>query len=167
MNEKNTTILVIMGVSGCGKSTIGQLLAQELSIPFFDGDDYHSRANVLKMSKGKPLTDEDRTEWLQTLNQLAKENLANGAVIGCSALKRRYRKLLEESIFELVTYIYLEGTYDEIHHRMQKRSDHFMPAGLLKSQFEALEPPVDAITVSVIDPPDTIVASILKILGKK
>ncbi|MFH6604181.1 gluconokinase [Maribacter algicola] len=167
MNEANATIFFVMGVSGCGKSTIGRLLAKKLDIPFFDGDDYHSSANVAKMSNGKPLTDEDRMDWLRTLNQLAIENMAHGAVIGCSALKESYRKLLEDSIFERVTYIYLKGTYDEIHRRMQKRSDHFMPAGLLKSQFEALEPPIEAITVSIANPPDIIVEKILRTLGKK
>lgn len=166
MNKTKTGIFIVMGVSGCGKSTVGKQLAKELKVPFFDGDDYHSRSNVDKMSKGNPLTDQDRTGWLRTLNKLAKEYLTEGAVIGCSALKQRYRDLLSNSIENETVIVYLEGTYEEIYHRMQKRSDHFMPAELLKSQFEALEPPQESIKVSITQSPNQIVSAILKTIKK-
>lgn len=168
MKNTQAKIFVVMGVSGCGKTTIGKLLASALNIPFYDGDDYHSPANVNKMSKGKPLTDKDRLGWLRTLNQLAQENLSSGGgVIGCSALKKRYRELLAESIERHITYVYLEGTYEEIHRRMEQRSDHFMPSGLLKSQFETLEPPLKAVKVSITQSPEKIVHKILKTLGER
>jgi len=161
------SILVVMGVAGCGKSTIGQMLSHNLQIPFFDGDDYHSKANVAKMSEGHPLNDVDRKSWLQTLNQLAKNNFNNGAVICCSALKESYRVLLSHSIEEHMTFVYLDGTYEEILERIQKRKDHFMPPGLLKSQFDTLEPPVDAIRVFIAKSPSEITTEILSILNKK
>ena len=167
MKGNNAAIFITMGVSGCGKSTVGRLLADTLGLPFFDGDDYHSKANVAKMSKGNALNDDDRLEWLETLNQLAKENLSKGAVIGCSALKEYYRAILSNSFEEQVTYIYLEGSYEQIYNRMKKRADHFMPAGLLKSQFATLEAPQKAITVSITKSPDEIIATIMNTLGKK
>ena len=166
MNKSETGIFIVMGVSGCGKSTVGKQLAKELKVPFFDGDDYHSKSNVDKMSKGNPLTDRDRTGWLRSLNKLAKETLTKGAVIGCSALKQRYRDLLSHAIENETIFVYLEGTYEEIYHRMQKRSDHFMPAELLKSQFEALEPPQESIRVSIAQTPNQIVSAILKTIKK-
>ncbi|MCL4156262.1 UNVERIFIED_CONTAM: hypothetical protein GTU68_044905 [Idotea baltica] len=151
-----------MGVSGCGKSTISQLLANKLNLPYFDGDDFHPEENVLKMSKGHPLNDEDRQAWLQALNKLAIKHSPKGAVIACSALKEKYRVSLSESIKNTLEFVYLEGTFDEINERMQARKGHFMPAGLLKSQFETLEPPKNAIVVSIIGTPEEIVANVLK-----
>lgn len=151
-----------MGVSGCGKSTISQLLANKLNLPYFDGDDFHPESNVLKMSKGHPLNDEDRQAWLLALNKLAIEYSPKGAVIACSALKEKYRVTLCESIKDTLEFVYLEGTFDEINERMQARKGHFMPAGLLKSQFETLEPPKNAIVVSIIGTPEEIVANVLK-----
>ncbi|WP_273567168.1 gluconokinase [Maribacter halichondriae] len=160
-------ILIVMGVSGCGKSTIGKMLAHTLGVPFYDGDDYHSEKNVEKMSQGHPLNDDDRKSWLQTLNRLAKDNLNEGTVICCSALKERYRALLNHSIEQQMIFVYLDGTYEEIFERMQKRKDHFMPPGLLKSQFDTLEPPIDAIRVSIAKQPKEITSEILSILNKK
>ncbi len=160
-------ILLVMGVAGCGKSTIGQMLSDKLKVPFFDGDDYHSKKNVEKMSQGHPLNDDDRKGWLQTLNRLAKDNLSKGAVICCSALKERYRALLNHSIEQHMIFVYLDGTYEEIFERMQSRKDHFMPPGLLKSQFDTLELPSDAIRVSISKPPKEIILEILSILNKK
>jgi len=167
MKSNNSTIYIVMGVSGCGKSTVGRLLADKLDLPFFDGDDYHPKANVDKMSKGNPLNDDDRMLWLNTLNQLAIENLSKGAVIGCSALKELYRRLICRSFEKQVLYIYLEGSYEQIYNRMQKRDDHFMPAGLLESQFATLEPPKEGLKVSISKSPDTIVATIIETLNKK
>ncbi|MBM1107489.1 gluconokinase [Aurantibacter crassamenti] len=154
-----------MGVSGCGKSTISQLLADKLELPYFDGDDFHPEENVLKMSKGHPLTDDDRKAWLIALNTLAIENAKKGAVIACSALKEVYRNTLQNSVEDNLTFVYLKGTFEEINKRMQARKGHFMPAGLLKSQFETLEPPKNAITVSINDTPAEMLATILKQLA--
>lgn len=159
-------VFIIMGVSGCGKSTIGNMLATVLKLPFFDGDDYHSAENVLKMSKGNPLNDEDRLSWLQRLNTLAKEHIDSGSVIACSALKEKYRSILSKDIEDRTRFIYLKGSFEELTKRMTLRTDHFMPPGLLKSQFETLETPKDALTVSTENPPEIIVDNILKHLEK-
>lgn len=155
------TILFIMGVSGSGKSTIGKLLAERLNYPFYDGDDYHSADNIKKMAAAIPLNDNDRKGWLQTLNELAKANCREGAVITCSALKVDYRHVLSKGLEEVSTFVYLEGTFEEIFNRLQQRKDHFMPPMLLKSQFEALEPPLNAIRVSINLSPTEIVSKVL------
>ncbi len=157
MTTSGYYVYIIMGVSGCGKSTIGKLLAKELSIPFFDGDDYHPASNIQKMSEGIPLNDTDRHGWLTALNLLAKQHAAHGAVIACSALKENYRKILKKDIESKVRLIYLEGSIQEIQERLTNRKGHFMPTALLKSQFDILEPPSDAITVSISLPPEKIV----------
>lgn len=150
-----------MGVSGCGKSTIGKMLAESLHYPFFDGDDYHLEANVKKMAEGHPLTDEDRFGWLATLNQLAKKHSEKGAVITCSALKESYRALLARQLNATVRFVYLTGSFELIMQRLRQRKGHFMPPTLLKSQFETLEPPAGAIQVSIDENPQEIVAQIL------
>ena len=155
------TIYYIMGVSGSGKSTVGRLLAEELNIPFFDGDDYHPKANVEKMESGTPLNDEDRKGWLEILNELAKKNTALGAVIACSALKKAYRVRLEQGITEETQFVYLEGSFKEILDRLKAREGHFMPPALLKSQFDTLEIPVEAFTVSIELSPQHIVSKII------
>ncbi|MFK5972724.1 MAG: gluconokinase [Flavobacteriaceae bacterium] len=159
-------ILFIMGVSGSGKSTIGKLLALTLNIPFFDGDDYHSKANIEKMSLGNPLSDNDRIEWLQGINSMALKNCTRGAVIACSALKESYRLLLSEKIEEGSTFVYLKGSFEEVLDRLQQRKGHFMPINLLKSQFEVLEQPKKAIIVSIKSLPHEIVEQIKTALDK-
>jgi len=154
-------IYIVMGVSGCGKSTIGKLLANSLKMPFFDGDDFHPKANVLKMANGTPLNDQDRKGWLQALNEIAIEHKTEGAVIACSALKEAYRAQLRQNLEEQIVFAYLNGTFEEIHARLQSRQDHYMPIALLKSQFETLEPPTDSIQVSIQLSPDEIVSRIL------
>lgn len=155
------TILIVMGVSGCGKTTIARLLANEFDLPYFDGDDFHPKENVSKMSKGQPLNDSDRKGWLSALNELAITNSVLGAVIACSALKQIYRESLQKKIEDSIRFIYLEGTFEEIYQRMQERKGHFMPAELLKSQFKTLQPPKKAITVSISGSPEEILQDIL------
>lgn len=164
MKQGDSKIFFIMGVSGCGKSTIGNLLADELKIPFYDGDDYHSETNVKKMASGQPLTDNDRVDWLLRLNELALSRLGKGAIIGCSALKESYRHILEANLQENVKWIYLSGTFNDIMNRLSKRKGHFMPAALLKSQFEILEIPQNAIKVSINLPAQQLVKRILELI---
>ncbi len=153
-------VLFVMGVSGTGKSTIGTMLSESLDIPFYDGDDFHPDKNIKKMSAGLPLNDNDRKGWLEKLNALAKEQQSKGAVIACSALKERYRAILRDSIEDFVHFIYLEGSFELIKSRMERRKGHFMPGDLLKSQFETLEPPTDAINISISYAPEKIVTLI-------
>lgn len=159
--EKNNHILYVMGVSGSGKTTIGKLLAKKLGISFFDGDSYHPEANVQKMAQGHPLNDDDRRGWLERLNELAKEHENQGAVIACSALKSKYRKSLRQGI-ERIDFVYLEGSFELISKRLAERKGHFMPPGLLRSQFEALEIPDHVISVSIAATPSEIVTDIMK-----
>src|SRR5215468_12369164 len=144
-----------MGVSGSGKTTIGKKLSGNTGLPFFDGDDLHPTTNVEKMRKGQPLDDTDRAEWLARVNEIAKEQMTNkGAIIACSALKKKYREVLTSGITISVFWVFLRGDFELIEGRMKSRTGHFFPATLLTSQFEALEIPPDAITVDIQDQPD-------------
>lgn len=164
MVKTDPKIYFIMGVSGCGKSTIGSILAKELKIPFYDGDDYHSKSNVKKMASGQPLTDKDRMGWLLKLNELALARREEGAIIGCSALKESYRRILDANLQENARWIYLSGSFEDVMNRLHQRKGHFMPAELLKSQFETLEIPQKAIKVSINMPPEEIVNRILGLI---
>ncbi|GAA3803066.1 gluconokinase, GntK/IdnK-type [Cellulomonas soli] len=130
--------VVVMGVSGCGKSTVGALLAERLGVPFLDADDLHPRSNVDKMAAGVPLTDEDRLPWLRLVGEALAEAPA-GAVVACSALRRGYRDVLREAAPE-VRFVHLAGTREQLAARLTSRVDHFMPAALLDSQLATLEP---------------------------
>lgn len=165
MIRTKKNILFVIGVSGTGKSTIGKILAQELRLPFFEGDQYHSEANIKKMAGGHPLNDADRLEWLIALNKLAMEHKDTGAIIACSALKESYRALLERTIKPHVLWISLEGSYGLISERLQKRKGHFMPASLLQSQWDTFEPPKNAIKISIEPSPEEIVPQILRELA--
>lgn len=155
-------IIFIMGVSGSGKTTIGQLLAQELGLPFFDADDFHPMENVEKMKEGNPLNDEDRAPWLDNLNQLATEQLEQkGGIITCSALKEKYRIRLEDGLSESPKWIFLNGDFEMILKRMNQREGHYMPASLLQSQFDALEIPANAFEIDIALQPAAIVENIL------
>ena len=133
-----------MGVSGCGKSTVGALLAQRLGATFIEGDSLHPPGNVAKMAAGTPLTDADRVGWLQTIAaQLGGAHASDRSLVAsCSALKRSYRDTLRASAPD-VRFVYLQGDFDLLGARMAARSGHYMPASLLASQFAALEPPTD------------------------
>jgi gluconokinase len=161
--------LVVMGVSGSGKSTIGEKLAQRLGWSYEDGDRFHPPSNVAKMSAGQPLTDEDRWPWLRAIADEIDRVCEAGehAVIACSALKRAYRGVLVHGRND-VRIIYLKGTQELIASRLAQRKGHFMPPGLLASQFKTLEPPgpdENPVTVSIDAPVETIVDDIVRQLG--
>jgi carbohydrate kinase (thermoresistant glucokinase family) len=158
--EANHSVFFVMGVAGSGKSTVGRLLAEKLGIPFFDGDDYHPDQNIRKMESGIPLEDEDRFEWLNTLNELATK--ASSAVVACSALKEAYRRLLQKGIEDRSVFIFLKGNYETILQRMNERQDHFMPPELLQSQFDTLEVPDNGIQVDATLTPQKSVSFILQ-----
>jgi carbohydrate kinase (thermoresistant glucokinase family) len=158
----NPVIIYIMGVSGSGKTTIGKILSAKTTLPFFDGDDFHNTANKEKMKAGIPLTDDDRAAWLTRLNQLAKEQMKKqGAIIACSALKEKYRKVLSDKITVPVYWVFLQGSYELLLERMRLRKEHFMPAALLPSQLKDLEIPADCITMDISDNPGEIVETII------
>ncbi len=133
-------LFVVMGVAGCGKSTIGEGLAHVIGGQFLDGDAYHPKANIEKMSRGEPLTDEDRWPWL---TRFGEEIAARSGIVvgGCSSLKKSYRDHITKAAGEPVMFIYLEGSRELIARRMGEREGHFMPTSLLESQFATLEVP--------------------------
>lgn len=156
-----------MGVSGCGKSTIAELLANKLSIPWYDADNFHPQANIDKMKNGIPLTDDDRMPWLHRLSfEIVFWENDGGAVLACSALRELYRTILSGQDKGNVRFVYLQGSKECIRNRMEQRSGHYMPTSLLDSQFATLEPPQNAITVSIEHAPDKIVETILSELKK-
>ena len=139
-------IVVVMGVSGAGKTTIGRLLAERLGYPFLDADDFHPPENVARMAAGAPLTDAERKPWLELLN--GKLRAHENAVLACSALKETYRQILRRGLADC-RFVHLRGGPDLIRSRLTQRKHRYMPASLLDSQFAALEPPQDAIDVDV------------------
>jgi gluconokinase len=158
--------LIVMGVSGCGKSTIGKSLAEDVGWPFYDGDDFHPAENVTKMSQGIPLTDADRADWLAALARLIRDSLQKGqpGVLACSALKQKYRDELMVDPVQ-VKFIYLKGSYELIKARMEARPGHYMKPGMLDSQFATLEEPTDALTVEIEQTPEEILTFIKTRLG--
>ena len=155
--------IVIMGVSGCGKTTVGKALAARLHVRFYDAENYHAQENLAKMATGIPLTDSDRAGWLTLLAAMIETETKAGhdGVLACSALKQSYRDVLVSRSAGNVRFVYLKGSYDLILERMKKRGGHFMKPRMLKSQFEILEEPVDAITVDISNPVDVIVQGIM------
>ncbi len=146
--------IVVMGVSGCGKSSMGEALAHRLGLPFIEGDALHPPENVAKMASGTPLTDEDRWPWLARVGQ-ALAAPKGGAIASCSSLKRVYRDVLRREAGENVIFVYLHGSRDLLLSRMQHRPGHFMPASLLDSQLATLEvpgPDENAIPVDCAEP---------------
>ena len=158
-------VIVLMGVAASGKTTVGRMLAEDLGWTFYDADDFHPRANVEKMSRGVPLDDEDRRPWLETLRELIKEclSLERDAVLACSALKGSYREIL--LIDERVRLAYLDAERELIRERLNERSDHFMKARMLDSQFAALEEPEASTHYDASRPPAELVREIRERLG--
>ena len=140
-------VYIVMGVTGSGKSTFGIALAEQLMIPHYDADDFHPASNIMKMTQGTPLNDEDRMPWLKILSKRIQNWSELGeAVLSCSCLKESYREILRES-GSPVSLIYLKADRELIISRLASRKDHFMPSELIDSQFEALEEPNDAIVL--------------------
>jgi len=158
----NFQALIIMGVSGCGKTTIASALAEKLGWVFIESDDYHSEGQINKMAGRTPLTDADRQPWLETLHTLLAENCQKNqpVVMACSALKEKYRQTLSSGL-KNVRFVYLKGDYGLIWQRMHNRQ-HYMKPEMLKSQFEILEEPQDALVMDISSPPEVIVTKILR-----
>ncbi|MEM7008692.1 MAG: gluconokinase [Thermodesulfobacteriota bacterium] len=156
-------IFIIMGVSGSGKSTVGNLLANKIKSPFYDADDFHSRENKEKMRQGIALTDADRAPWLKALSSLIEEQDRN-AILACSALKKSYRDELRVP-GKKVVFIYLKGEEKLLEKRLSLRKGHYAGPSLLQSQLQTLQEPDDAFTISIKDSPDKIVDKILQKYG--
>lgn len=156
--------IIVMGVSGCGKSTIGQQLADKLDLPFFDGDDLHPSSNIEKMKSGTPLNDQDRQPWLESVVKKL-HGAPSGSIIACSALKLSYREILRS--LGPITIVYLNGSVEVLSERLDQRAqqtNHFMPSSLLTSQLETLENPSNeelTITVDIDQPVESIVDSVV------
>ncbi|MGL5063945.1 MAG: gluconokinase [Microcoleus sp.] len=159
-------IVIVMGVSGAGKTTVGKLLAQSLDWDFKDADDFHPIANIEKMSQGIPLDDADRMPWLYKMQQAIADWLQakKNVILACSALKASYRNLLFGDRPE-IKLIYLKGNYELISRRLQQRQNHYMKADLLSSQFANLEEPQNVIVLDAAQPPEDLVQQIIKHLN--
>jgi gluconokinase len=160
-----TMIVIVMGVTGAGKTTVGSLLARELGWQFADADDFHPAANVEKMARGIPLDDDDRRPWLARLRAEIDGWIASrrSVVLACSALKRSYRSMLDAG--PAVRFVYLKGSAEQIASRLRERHGHFAGAAILAGQFADLEEPEDAVIVDISTTPEEIVAQIRERLG--
>lgn len=158
-----TKYIILLGVAGSGKSTIGKMLAEALSWHYFDADDFHSGDNKMKMNRGIPLSDEDRMAWLKSLNNLLKEleKSDENAVLACSALKNSYRHLLSANVTQRITWVFLKGDFETLSDRLSSRKGHFFNPHLLRSQLQTLEEPTDAITVDIRHSPKELTKMIL------
>lgn len=156
--------IVIMGVAGSGKTTVGTLLAERLGLPFRDADEFHPAANVAKMSSGIPLVDADRWPWLDAIGAALRDSAGRGLVVTCSALKRIYRDRIRQAAGRPVDFVFLDGPKALLADRIGHRKGHFMPPSLLESQLATLERPAPdegAFTASIEPPPEQIVATII------
>jgi len=170
--------ILTMGVSGCGKSTIGKLVAAHFGLTFIEGDDFHPPENVTKMAAGEPLNDTDRQPWLKALGEVLakaespletgsgnKNPKPVGAVLACSALKQSYRDTLQNALKGKLYIIWLDGSREVLLSRLQSRKDHFFPPHLLDSQLTTLEPPLDAIRIDIGQPVDEILGQAIVALS--
>ncbi len=161
----NQPLIIVMGVSGSGKTTVGELLAKQLNLPFFDGDDFHSAANVAKMAAGHPLTDDDRHDWLATLAQhLGEWEQASGAVLACSALKETYRQTLQGGAQEPLRWVFLDGSHELLESRLEGRQGHYMKSTMLDSQLATLEKPTYGLRIELNndETPEQVVARVME-----
>lgn len=154
--------ILIMGVSGSGKTTIARQVSQKLNFQFLEADGFHPKENIEKMSQGKPLNDLDREPWLIAISEALTELEGKGFVLACSALKESYRELLQKGLEKPLFIFYLEGSFEQILERMSKRKDHFMPETLLKSQFDTLEIPQGAVRINIENSPEVITEIIIE-----
>jgi gluconokinase len=157
--SERAPVVVVMGVSGSGKTTVGRSLADRLEVEYGEADDFHPQANVDKMAAGEPLDDDDRAPWLAAIGSWMAERGERGAVVSCSALKRQYRDTLRDAAPSAV-FLHVHGTRELLEERLEGRSGHFMPPSLLTSQLETLEPLQDdeaGVTVDVRLSPDEVV----------
>ena len=164
MSASRASRIVVMGVSGCGKSTLAQALALRLRLPFIEGDELHPPRNVALMAAGTPLSDEDRSGWLQAIAAQLAAASATGLVVSCSALKRSYRDLLRASAPEL-RLVHLSGSESVLAQRLHARTGHYMPASLLRSQLDTLQPPgadEHAVVLNIESPPEQMLAAICR-----
>lgn len=161
-------IIIIAGVSGCGKTTVGTKVAERLKIDYFEADDFHPQSNIDKMAAGHPLNDHDRMPWLKAINRKIKscqgQNMS--AVFTCSALKEMYRDLIEENLSAPVSWFFLQGSFETITERMKSRTDHFFKPEMLQSQFDALEAPARGIIINMETALDEQVNQICKLYKK-
>ena len=155
-------VCIVMGVSGCGKSTVGEQLAPRLGLPFYDGDAFHPAANIAKMSHGTPLTDDDRRGWLATLaTKLGEWAAAGGAILACSALKEAYRATLQSGTSTPIHWVFLDGPPELLLARMGGRTGHYMHTDMLASQLATLERPAYALRLSITALPAALVQQIM------
>ena len=156
-----------MGVSGCGKTTVGKALSEKINIPFFDADDFHPQKNIEKMSHNIPLKDNDRKPWLETLaDHLVTWEQQGGAILACSALKESYRKMLGSKLKQ-IHWVYLHAPFKVIQSRLKERSGHYMKPDLLRSQFETLEPPEYGLHLSTEETVEDIIQHIITYFSLK
>jgi gluconokinase len=165
MKPASPRIVLLMGVAGCGKTTVGKLLANQLGWPYFEADDFHSVANKEKMARGTPLNDDDRAPWLASIRTRIDECVTAGqsAVFTCSALKEKYREVLMQGA--PVKLIHLVGNAATIESRITQRESHYMKANMLQSQFATLEVPADALTLDIRETPEALVKTIRQECG--
>lgn len=161
-------IIYVMGVSGCGKSTIGKMLSERLDIPFYDGDDFHPKENIEKMSSGQALNDNDRWPWLETIQAFAAKQIkTQSVIIACSALKESYREILMKDLQDQCLWVHLHGNFDLILQRINDRKGHFLPPALLVSQFDTLETPTYGLHLNIQESAESIIDQIEKAYNKK